>query len=105
MDAVFYWDMTYAEIITAINANNKKLERDWKENLQAQAIIAYKLGELIGIALNDPKKYPANVEEAFPKIFDDIKSDGPSKQQDWQIMKARIEQYNYLHKQKRGEKA
>lgn len=101
MDAVFYWDMTYAEIITAINANNKKLEREWKENLRGQAIIAYKLGELIGIAFNEPKKYPGTVKEAFPKVFDDdTKDDGPSKQQDWQIMKARIEQYNYLRKQK-----
>jgi hypothetical protein len=98
VDAVFYWDMTYAEIKTTIESNQKRI----KEEMQAQASIAYKLGELIGIAFNEPEKYPA-LKNAFPKLFDDIQ-EIPDKQQDWRVMKARIEQYNSLYKQqKRGE--
>lgn len=98
MDAVFYWDMTYAEIVAAIEGNQKKMKQD----MQIQAIMTYKLGELIGIAFNDPKKYPSNPKKAFEKmgIFDD---EDDKQGQDWRVTKARIEQYNAYLKQKRGE--
>lgn len=100
MDAVFYWDMTYKEIKTAIEGNQKKLRQD----MQMQAVMTYKLGELIRIAFNDPKKYPSSPKKAFKNtgIFDDV-NEMPTKQQDWQVMKARIEHYNSLRKKKRGE--
>lgn len=91
--------MTYAEIKGSIDAHHNRK----KEDLQLKAMFSYKLGELIGIAMNDPKKYPANVKAAFEKsgIFDEEK-DQYRKQQDWQIMKDRINKYSYL-KKKRGE--
>ncbi len=99
MDAVLFWDMTYIEIMTVVENYRKKL----KEDLQIKAMFTHKLGSLIGIAINDPKKYPSNAKEAFEKmkIFDD--EDEPKKQ-DWQIMKERMNQYAYLRK-KRGENA
>ena len=97
MDAVFYWEMTYAEIKAAIDGNQKKV----KGEMQVQAGIAYQLGSLIGIAFHEPNKYPT-IEKAFPKLFDNIQKI-PDKQQGWQIMKARVEQYSTYLKQKRGE--
>ncbi|MDD3840758.1 MAG: hypothetical protein PHP06_09350 [Clostridia bacterium] len=97
MDAVFYWEMTYGEIRAAIEGNQKKL----KTQMQIKASIAYQLGSLVGIAFNEPEKYP-KIEKAFPNLFDDVIDNEP-RQQSWQIMKARIEQYNTYLKQKRGE--
>ncbi|RKD22456.1 hypothetical protein SAMN02745883_00690 [Caminicella sporogenes DSM 14501] len=86
VDAVFYWDMTYGEIITAIEGNQRKVKQD----IQVQASLVYKLGDLLRFAFNEPNKYPT-LQEAFPKLFDDeaIKP----KQQDWRIMKERISAY------------
>lgn len=99
MDSVFYWDMTYGEIIAAIEGYQKR----FKNNLQIQAMFVYKIGEFVGIAVNEPKKYPKNPKEAFKKtgIFDDVEEVEPKKQ-DWQIMKERVNRYAYL-KRKRGE--
>lgn len=99
MDAVFYWDMTYAEILASIEGNQRKT----KLEMQFNASLVYKLGSLIGVAVNEPKKYPSTSKEAFPKLFDDLVEDR-SKQQDWQVMKERINKYNTHLKQKRGEK-
>ncbi|SHH55885.1 hypothetical protein [Sporanaerobacter acetigenes] len=98
VDTVFYWDMTYGEIIEAIESNQRKT----KLAMQFQANIAYQLGSLIGIAFNDPKKYPTSAKEVFPSLFEEEIEEEP-KQQDWQIMKERIEKYNTYLKQKRGE--
>lgn len=90
--------MTYGEIIAKIEAY-RKIE---KQKIQLQAMFIYKLGNLIRIAFNDPKKYPSNVKQAFKEmgIFDeDINI---TKQQDWRIMKERMNRYAYLHR-KRGE--
>ncbi len=98
MDAVFYWDMTYAEIMAAIEGTQKKT----KSEIQIQASLVHKLGSLIGLAVNDPKKYPSTSKDAFPKLFDDLVED-TSKQQPWQIMKERLNDYNAYLKRKRGE--
>lgn len=98
VDPVRFWDMTYGEIITQIKAYRQKE----KVQMQLQAMFIYKLGSLVGIAFNDPKKYPSNVKQAFKEmgIFDeDINI---TKQQDWRIMKERMNRYAYLHR-KRGE--
>lgn len=98
MDAALFWDMTYAEIVAVINVYRK----NFKEDLQMQAMFAHKLAGLIGLAVNEPKKYPSTAKEAFEKmgIFDEEKE--PVKQ-DWRIMKERMNRYNTYLKQKRGE--
>ncbi|MCY9513318.1 hypothetical protein [Paenibacillus apiarius] len=65
--------------------------------MQIQASLVYKLGNLIGIAVNDPAKFP-KVNDAFPGLFDDPKT----KQQNWQLMKERIAAYA-AERRKRGE--
>lgn len=94
MDAVFYWEMTYGEIIAAIEGNQRKV----KQEMQIQASLMYKLGDLLRFAFNEPNKYPT-LQEAFPKLFDDIEK---PKQQDWRIIKERITAYAE-QKRKRGE--
>lgn len=98
VDAVSYWDMTYAEIMAAIEGNQRKT----KLEMQIQASMIHQLGSLVGIAFNDPKKYPSSAKEVFPSLFEEEIEEEP-KQQDWQVMKERIERYNTYLKQKRGE--
>ena len=100
MDAVFYWDMTYGEIIAAIEGS----QRRFKAEAQMQAGLIYRLGSLVGIAVNDPKKYPRTISKAFPGLFDGVDEERPM-QQDWRIMKERMNTYSTYLKRKRGEKA
>lgn len=99
-DAVFYWQMTYGEIITAIEG----YQRRFKAEAQLQAGLIYRLGSLVGIAVNDSKKYPRTVSKAFPGLFDGM-DDGQPKQQDWRVMKERMNAYNEYLRRKRGERA
>ncbi len=98
MDAVFYWEMTYGEIITAIEGKQREL----KAEAQLKASLVYQLGNLVGLAFHEPKKYPPSIKKAFPNLFDDI--DEPV-QQNWQVMKERLNAYGDYLKRKRGEKA
>lgn len=88
--------MTLYEIRAAIKGYNKNLENKMK----LDAALAYELAGLVGIAINDPKKYPKSVDKAFPGMF----KEELGKQQDWRVMKQRIEDYNMYMKLKRGEK-
>lgn len=89
--------MTYGEIMAKVNAYRK----NFKEDLQLQAMFIHKLGGLVGLAVNEPKKYPSTVKIAFEGmgIFDEDKE--PTKQ-DWRIMKERMQTYANL-KKKRGD--
>lgn len=107
MDAVFYWEMTYGEILAAIKGFNKRQETD----LQSKAIINYHqsnlIAHLVGIQLGS-KQAPQELHEAFPGIFPELERKAEIeriKQQNWQIMKARVEAYaaHLAEKRKRGE--
>ncbi|GGA31700.1 hypothetical protein [Psychrobacillus lasiicapitis] len=104
MDAVSFWDMTYAEIYTSIKAYQKRKETD----LQTQAVISYHqanlLSHLIGIQFGS-KQAQKELHEAFPGIFPKLEKQAEQqriKQQKWQVMKARIDAYA-AEKRKRGE--
>ncbi len=56
------------------------------EITKSLAWIAYNGAALVGIAVNDPKRFPT-IEEAFPSLFE------KKEQQDWWIMKQRVEEY------------
>lgn len=56
------------------------------EITKSLAWIAYNGAALVGIAVNDPKRFPT-IEEAFPSLFE------RKEQQDWWIMKQRVEEY------------
>lgn len=80
-----YWSMTYEEIIVQAEANaaNKKQE------LEMQAQLDYKAAQLNAFALNDPKKMP-KFNDHYPFFKEEQQQEEPRKQQDWQIMKARM---------------
>lgn len=71
--------MTYAEVIDEIDAYNRRRKSDYEDQRVLRAEMDYRLGGLIRIAFNDPKKYPATVKAAYPDIF----KDDPAKF-DWQ---------------------
>ena len=62
-----------------------KQEHD-KEFAQTLAWIVYNGAALTGVAINNPKKFPA-IEEAFPALFE------KKEQQDWWVMKQRVEDW------------
>lgn len=112
MDAVSFWDMTYAEINASIKAYGKQRETD----MRIQSIIAYhqanQISLLVGRLVGNKNDVPA-IHEAYPGIFpameqkaEQEKAQQQSKQQNWQIMKARVEAYaaNAAEKRKRGER-
>lgn len=111
MDAVFYWDMTYAEILAAITGYNKRQEAE----MRIQSIIAYRqadqIASLVGIMIGS-KQEPPSIQDAFPGIFPELEKKAEeqkhqqSKQQSWQVMKARVEAYaaSAAEKRKRGER-
>ena len=57
-----------------------------KEFAQVLAWIVYNGAALTGVAVNDPRKFP-KLEDAFPSLFE------KKEQQDWWIMKERMENY------------
>lgn len=89
--------MTYMEIIDEIDAYNRRRESDMKDELRNNAAFIYKLGELIGIAFNDPKSYPKSAQEAFPKVFE-TQANGPI---DWQMHKADFRAYAAIFNRQR----
>lgn len=61
-----------------------------EEKLESYRVLAaflYTAASLISIGINDPQKFPAK-EEAFPGLFEE-----QAAQQDWRVMKARVEEY------------
>jgi hypothetical protein len=61
--------MTYIEVIEEIEAYNKRHENEYKEQMRLRASMDYQLAQLIGIAFNDPKKYPKTLQKAYPELF------------------------------------
>jgi hypothetical protein len=72
--------MTVDEIALAVSARQAQN----KELAQMLAWIVYNGAALIGVAVNDPKKFP-RPEDAFPNLFE------RKEQQDWWVMKERME--------------
>lgn len=54
--------------------------------MRIPAWIAYNSAALIGVAVNEPKKFPG-LGDAFPNLFK------REEQQDWRAMKERMEAY------------
>ncbi|MCM1564926.1 MAG: hypothetical protein NC238_03020 [Dehalobacter sp.] len=100
MDTVFYWNMTYEEISAAIRGRQNQNLND----IKTQALVAYRQADLIaalvGIRFGSKQQAP-NLFEAFPGIFSE--EEVKPKQQNWQVMKARIETYA-AERRKRGER-
>lgn len=74
--------MSLDEITLASSA--KQAEN--KEFAQLLAWTIYNGAALFSVAVNDPKKFP-KIEDAFPSLFE------KKHQQDWWIMKERMEEF------------
>ncbi|HBU13064.1 MAG TPA: hypothetical protein DEB31_10205 [Clostridiales bacterium] len=79
--------MTAEEITLAAYA---KQEQN-KEFAQMLAWIMYNGAALTGVAVNEPKRFP-RLEDAFPSLFE------RKEQQDWRVMKERVESYARMRK-------
>ena len=55
------------------------------------AWLFYNNAALISVGINEPKKFP-KIEDAFPSLFE------KKEQQDWLVMKERMEQYARVKK-------
>lgn len=108
MNAISYWDMTYAEIRVAIQAYVKQQE----VNMRTQAVIAFHQANQISLLVSrlvGNKANPPEVHEAYPGLFPEAERRAEQEklqQQHWQIMKDRISEYasNEAEKRKRGER-
>lgn len=79
--------MTVEEIALSAQVRQEQT----KEFAQMLAWIVYNGAALTGVAVNDPRKFP-RMEEAFPSLFE------KKEQQDWWIMKERIQRFAKLKK-------
>lgn len=99
VDARLFWEMTYLEILTAMQGGQARRQAD----LQERALIAFRQCELtatlMGIMLGSKQKAPS-LTEAFPGIF----PEQPLRQQNWQLIKARMQE-QMAARRKRGEQA
>ena len=73
---------TPSEIQLAVDVEKEKLMDLYK----TMTWIGYNCAALIGVAINNPQKFPT-LEEAFPTLFE------TTIQQDWWIMKERVEKF------------
>ena len=80
-------DMTAEDIVRAVDARQEQLN----EFAKTLAWIVYNGAALTGVAVNDPRRFPA-LEEAFPSLFE------KKEQQDWWVMKQRVEEYGKAKK-------
>ena len=80
-------DMTADEITLIAQVTQEKN----KEHRQMIAQFVHVGAALIGIAVNEPKKFP-RLEDAFPSLFE------KKNQQDWRVMKERMESFAQARK-------
>lgn len=80
-------------ILEASRIQQEKERETWK----TFAMMIYNLASLITVGFHDPKHFPA-IEEAFPQLFEAEKP----VQQDWRIMKQRIEEFMMQKSAKHG---
>ena len=97
-----YYSMTYGEIIVQAEANAAIKKRE----LEEQAFLDYKAAQLNAYALNDPKKMPKFNEHYNFNQQTEVDETGSHKpkQQDWQVMKARMMEASMMIKQTRAKK-
>lgn len=92
--------MTYREIMAAIEGAQQRL----RARMQESALISYRqanlIASLVGITLGSKQKAPS-LQEAFPGIFPELEQQ--PRQQNWQLMKARIDAYAAERRKRGGE--
>lgn len=61
--------MTFAEVRDEVDAFNRRRKMKIKDQQQIQALADYQLAQLIGVAFNDPRKFPKNIKKVYPHLF------------------------------------
>ena len=84
--------LTPHEIQTAVEIESER-QKDFYKML---AYIVYTGASLTAVGFNNPKQFPS-IEQAFPNLFE------KEEQQNWVVMKERIEAFAKAKKQKQGE--
>lgn len=87
-----FWGLSYEELIIQVRANAKIHQRE----LEEQAMLTYKQAQLNAYGMNEPKKMP-KFQQIFPFVQVSSEIDGQEetsilKQQDWRVMKARMQE-------------
>ena len=94
-----FWDYTLIEVYDLIKAYNERKE----EELKINALYTYKSVQLNASAIaslfDKKNKFPA-IHEVYPEFFKEEKP----KQQDAEVMKARLLAYSEAWKKKGGKK-
>ena len=90
--------MTYIEVIEEIEAYTKRHGNEYKEQTRLRAAMDYQLAQLVGIAFNDPQKYPKTLQKAYPELF---KENG-KKAMTWQEQKENFKRYAEQHNRQTG---
>ena len=94
MSVFDFWEMTFGEVIDTIEAyNNNKLEE-----MKYSAMMAYQTGRLVAIGVGNAfggGEFP-QIHDIFPGLFDKPEL----KQQDGELMKARLMSYAEAWKSK-----
>lgn len=85
-----------ADTIKAYKAHQEELSR---QRLSEQACMTYANACFSAIAVYNPKQFPKNLNEAFPKLFG---NQNPV-QQDWREMKAYMQSFSKQRKKQRKE--
>ena len=86
MTAGIPWQSVGGMTLSDISLVSQVKQEQNKEFAQLLAWIVYNGAALMGVAVNDPKKFP-KLEDAFPSLFE------KEEQQDWRIMKERMEAF------------
>lgn len=97
-----FWGLSYEELIIQVRANAKIHQRE----LEEQAMLTYKQAQLNAYGMNEPKKMP-KFQQIFPFVQVSSEIDGQEetsilKQQDWRVMKARMQEQAEMIKATRG---
>ena len=85
-------EMTVEDIALAAQVRQEQN----KEFAQTLAWVIYNGAALTGVAINNPRKFP-KIEDAFPSLFEQ------KEQQDWRVMKERVENYMNAKKKRHDE--
>lgn len=81
-----FWDLTFYEITTVINAFNEQLTYEMRQQAANTYILADLIGISVGRLVDKSVKYP-NIDTLYPDLFDPIET---KPQQNWLLMKERM---------------
>ena len=71
IDETNYWNMTLAEVIRAIESKKRQQKLQAQERASYDYILASLITKGVSIVLGSKESFP-QIQEAYPKLFDDL---------------------------------